>query len=84
MKTHCNQAPAGGRSVVIDKLDVTSDTLTGRGGLNLLVKYLTAIGIFSLLSGKMYQSVKDFIAAGESEWKIVSGQHSALSRQLNH
>jgi hypothetical protein len=33
----------------INKLEVTSDTLTGRGGLAFLVKYIQAIGIVSLL-----------------------------------
>lgn len=37
------------KNVVINKLEVTSDTMTGRGGLNLLVKYLGAINIYSIL-----------------------------------
>ena len=33
----------------IDKLEVTSDTLTSRGGLAFFVKYVEAIGILPLL-----------------------------------
>lgn len=36
----------------IDKLEVTRDTLTGRGGLAFFVKYVEAIGIVALLLNK--------------------------------
>ena len=36
----------------IDKLEVTRDTLTGRGGLAFFVKYVEAIGIVALLLHK--------------------------------
>ena len=36
----------------IDKLEVTHDTLTGRGGLAFFVKYVEAIGIVALLLNK--------------------------------
>ena len=35
----------------INKVEVTEDTLTGRGGLVLFVRYLTNINIYSLLLG---------------------------------
>jgi hypothetical protein len=34
---------------IIDAVDVTTDTLTGRGGLNLFVRYLRNIEIFPQL-----------------------------------
>ena len=36
-------------SLKIDQLQVTSDTLTSRGGLAFFVKYVQAIGILGLL-----------------------------------
>ena len=33
----------------INRIDVTTDTLTGRGGLALFVKYLSAVMIYPLL-----------------------------------
>jgi hypothetical protein len=45
----------------IDQLQVTRDTLTSRGGLTFLVKYVEAIGILALLLNrfaKIKKSVK--------------------------
>src|SRR6516165_4360154 len=45
----------------IDQLQVTRDTLTSRGGLTFLVKYVEAIGILTLLLNrfaKIQKSVK--------------------------
>jgi hypothetical protein len=44
-----NQKPTAPCPTQIDKLEVTHDTLTGRGGLAFLVKYVEAIGIVVLL-----------------------------------
>jgi len=52
----------------ITKIGVTSDTLTGRGGLALFVRYLNNIGIYSILTesfGHIRKSSK-----GEPGWKI--------------
>ena len=50
MKSDQSAATETRPSAKITRLEVTSDTLTGRGGLNLLVKYIEAIGISSLFS----------------------------------
>ncbi len=35
----------------INKIEVTNDTLTGRGGMALFVKYLSSVEIYPLLEG---------------------------------
>jgi hypothetical protein len=37
------------RSTVVDEVGITTDTLTSRGGLNLYVRYLIAIGLMPLI-----------------------------------
>ena len=46
---------------IIDEVEVTSDTLTGRGGLSLFVRYLRGIGLYGQLErffGSMRRSRK--------------------------
>jgi len=52
----------------IDKVDVTEDTLTGRGGMILFVRYLSKVNIYGLLSeffGSLRRSQK-----GQPIWNI--------------
>jgi hypothetical protein len=39
---------------IIDEVEVTSDTLTGRGGLSLFVRYLRGIGLYGQLETFFY------------------------------
>jgi len=50
----------------INKLEVTSDTLTGRGGLTFFVKYIQAIGIVSLLL-RQFAGIKKTVKGVASE-----------------
>jgi hypothetical protein len=43
------KASGKGQRTVIDKVGITEDTLTGRAGLSLFVKYLAGIGVYSEL-----------------------------------
>mgnify|MGYP006290970957 FL=1 len=43
------KASGKGQRTVIDKVGITEDTLTGRAGLSLFVKYLAGIGVYSQL-----------------------------------
>lgn len=52
MKSDNQAAPETKQTTVITRLEATSDTMTGRGGLNLLVKYIEAIGISSLVASR--------------------------------
>jgi hypothetical protein len=55
------EATGKARKSVIDKIGITEDTLTGRGGLSLFVKYIAAIGVHSQLEsffGSMRRSRK--------------------------
>ncbi len=35
----------------INNIGITNDTLVGRGGMNLFVKYLSSVDIYSILEG---------------------------------
>jgi hypothetical protein len=52
----------------INKIDVTDDTLTGRGGLALFSRYLETIGIFALLASEFGHLRKS--SKGLAIWKI--------------
>ena len=45
------------KSVKITGIDITNDTLTSRGGLNLFVRYLDAIGIMSTIK-RLFGSIR--------------------------
>ena len=45
------------KSVKITGIDITNDTLTSRGGLNLFVRYLDAIGIMSTIT-RLFGSIR--------------------------
>ena len=72
-------------SMTINKLAVTTDVLTDRGGLNLLVKYITSIGVLPLLLGSFGKLRKN--GKGASIESIMTqlicfffdGTHSAVS-----
>ena len=46
-----------GKSVKITGIDITDDTLTSRGGLNLFVRYLDGIGIMSTIT-RLFGSIR--------------------------
>ncbi len=52
----------------IDKVDVTEDTLTGRGGMALFVRYLSKINIYALLLGSLPHLRKS--KKGQPIWNI--------------
>ena len=52
----------------ISKVEVTDDTLTGRGGLALFVRYLSNINIYSLLLGSFSGLRKS--SKGQPIWSI--------------
>lgn len=55
-------------SAKISQVETTTDTLTGRGGLALFVKYLNGVGIYALMEerfGEMRKSLK-----GQALWNI--------------
>ena len=52
----------------INKVEVTEDTLTGRGGLALFVRYLSKIDIYSLLLNSFFQLRKS--GKGQPIWNI--------------
>ena len=59
--TNTTMADRNERSNVIDGVEVTSDTLTSRGGLSLFVRYLRNIAIYPVLErlfGSMRKSAK--------------------------
>ena len=61
MKMSQDTPAAGKRKAIIDDVDVTTDTLTGRGGLCLFVRYLRSIEIFPQIEafyGSMRRSRK--------------------------
>ena len=50
------------------KVEVTGDTLTGRGGLALFVRYLSSINIYALLL-EQFSGIRKSMK-GVAEWKI--------------
>ena len=51
-KKKCNE-----KSVKINGIDITDDTLTSRGGLSLFVRYLDTIGIMSIIT-RLFGSIR--------------------------
>jgi len=67
----------------INKLEVTSDTLTGRGGLTFFVKYIQAIGIVSLLL-RQFAGIKKTVKGVASENLFLQVLYFFLDRTSRH
>jgi hypothetical protein len=70
----------------IDKLEVTSDTLTSRGGLAVFVKYVKAIGVLALLLnrwGTLKKRVKG-VSVGNLILQALYFFFDGTSRHLCH
>ncbi len=70
----------------INKIGVTNDTLVDRGGMNLFVKYLSGVGIYSILEGS-FGSVRKS-SKGLPVWNIFKQIfcwfYDGTSRHLNY
>jgi hypothetical protein len=71
----------------IDQLHVTHDTLTSRGGLTFLVKYVEAIGILTLLAEQICEDQEErqrsIVAAQKQQWaEHRQAKEAALGRPM--
>jgi hypothetical protein len=75
-----------GKSVKITGIDITDDTLTSRGGLNLFVRYLDGIGIMSTIT-RLFGSIRKNSKGNEIEEifkQLLCNFVDGTSRHLVH
>ena len=85
MGLHGNQSSVQ-QPVVITKVGVTDDTMTGRGGLNLFVKYIESMGIIALLCSRFgwFRKSKKGLEVGSLFTQLMSFFCDGTSPHLSH